>query len=90
MEQANVLFWLDGYLNACYWSEPLFTPPVVVHSGITEDDRRRLQNGFFFLQDPTLLSQLGIAGFGSVVDEEYDPIRHAAQALGIDLQNPTP
>jgi phosphate/phosphite/phosphonate ABC transporter binding protein len=77
----------DKSIIPIYKSDRLFMTPIVVHPDISEEDKWRLQSGFFLLEDSTLLQKLGIAGFGSVADKDYDAIRDVAQALGIDLKN---
>jgi phosphonate transport system substrate-binding protein len=75
----------DEDIVSIYRSDPLPTPPIVVHADLLESDVWRLQSAFLLLDDPTLLRSLGISGFGSVTDATYDSVRNVARELGIDL-----
>jgi phosphonate transport system substrate-binding protein len=75
----------DEDILSIYRSDPLPTPPIVVHADTLDSDVRKLQSAFLLLDDPTLLRSLGISGFGSVTDATYDSVRNVARELGIDL-----
>ncbi|MDH5649871.1 MAG: phosphate/phosphite/phosphonate ABC transporter substrate-binding protein [Gammaproteobacteria bacterium] len=74
---------LDKSKLVILWkSDPFADYPWAARSNLGPEVIAKLRDAFVNLKDPSLLSLLGVEGYESTSDKDFDNIRQAAQALG--------
>ncbi|MDA8020448.1 MAG: phosphate/phosphite/phosphonate ABC transporter substrate-binding protein [Thermoanaerobaculia bacterium] len=66
-------------------SDPIPQYPWAVQNDLTDELKASIKQAFLSLEDEAVLGPLKAEGFATILDSDYESIRHAAKILGKDL-----